>query len=444
MTAPAPPRRPVRPAPRALSLIALPLLLGAAPAGAADLEGDHPGVLVPLGATGVRLDREQLSFSLAPDLRSAAVTAAYHLTNGGAAPESVDVALVSLRAAPDEGYSAARIALEVDGAPRRFHVATAADLLAPTVRAWLSAHPEVDRALAASSSGGPDPAPIRPLVEAAGGRCNAGCAGLVTWYRSTHSEEEHHLSGADEDAALVDAARDVTPEAVATMATGWPVDPRLAFVLFNVELLPGQTRSVTVHDQQRSEVDRQAYVNDTRSFDYRLAPATRWAGFGPVEVAVRVPGRARFTSPLPFRREGDAYRLDLAGLAALDARSEGELRFQAMSLDGLWFGMMARDGYWAILASALAATAFAAGGAVARHQPGAPWWKRAAWPVIGGALAAACNLAVLVLLLDAFPVNALGAGYDGIARGALLVALSVPAGALASVVWGAYRYRRVE
>jgi len=449
-----PPKGPARPALVALSLLALVALPRLARAAGADaiVSGERYGAILPDGVTAVRVDREELAFALARDLGSAAVTAAFQLTNTGAAAESADLAFVYSRTDRDEDDPAARIALEADGAPLRFRAATDAELLAPRVRAWVDAHAEVDRALAAFAGAGDPAGPgvIRSVVEAAGGHCDAGqdagdragaggCAGLVAWYRSSHNEEEHRLTGVDEDDDLVDAAREVAPGALAAVARGWPVDARLGFLLFRVDFLPGQTRSVTAHYQHRAEVDRRAHANDTLGFDYWLSPAVRWAGFGPIDVSVRVPGRAVLASPLPFRREGDTYRSELPGLP------DGELRFQAMSLDGLWLGMTRPHGYWAILAGAMAATAFAVGGAMARRRPGAPRWKRALLPLVtGGPLAAACNLAVLVLFLAAFPVNALGAGYGGLVRGALLVALSVPAGAMASVLWAGHRNRRVE
>ncbi len=114
-----------------------------------------------------------------------------------------------------------------------------------------------------------------------------------------------------------------------------------------------------------------------------------------------------------------------------------------MSLDGLWFGMSDHAGYWAILAGAMAAAAFAVGGATGRPRPDAPRWRRVLVPLlVAGPLAAVVNAAVLVLLLNAFPTRALGYGYGGVAVGALLVLLSLPAGAAASVAWAAYRARR--
>jgi hypothetical protein len=445
---------PVRPVP-AILLTAASLLAAPRPAGAnmakAVLEGERYGALVPEGATSVRVDRETLSFTLAPALDSAAVTAAYQLTNGGAADEAADVAFAFVRGERGDGDPAASATVEADGAPLPFRSITDAGLLEPKLRAWLEAHPEVERELGAQGHEGEDAGSagttadrLRALVADAGGKCRSDCRGLLAWHRSV-GDDEPRFSPDLEDEALLHAAREAVPAAAAELTARWSAlagnreDVRLGFLLFHLDLKPGQTRSVTVHYVHRPDADRSARVNPTYGFDYLLSPARRWAGFGPLDVSVQVPPNTRFASRTAFRRKGDTYRAELPGLP------DGELRFEAMSLDGLWLGMTQPRGYWAILAFAIASTALAVGVTAGR------FWARASrlrrlllLPLLAaGPLSVACALAVLVLLLIAFPSEALGFGYEGILRGALLVLLAAPVGALASVAAAAWKARRI-
>jgi hypothetical protein len=399
------------------------------------LDGERYGAIVPDGATAVRVDGESLSFVLAPGLTTATVTASYRLTNGGAAAESADVAFVFTRGEGASDDPGARATLEADGAPLEVRAVSDADLLAPRLQAWLEAHPEVDRALRAHDG----EASLPGLVAAAGGRCSDGCAALVAWYRATADPEQDRLPAALEDETLVRAAHEAIPAAAGEVARGWSTlaDLRLGFLLFHLDFRPGQTRAVTVRYVQRAGVDRQAYVNETYSFTYLLSPARRWAGFGPLDVSIQVPGRALFSSGAPFRREGGTYR------AALPALPEGELGFAVTSLDGLWLGMTRPGGYWAILAAAMAAAAIAVGHAAGRVWAGATRWTRVLLPLLtAGPLAAVCSFAVLVLVLWAFPPQALGFGYDALLGGALLIVLAAPVGAVASAVTAARRARR--
>ena len=416
-------------------VLALILVLLAAPRAAranmakAVLDGQRSGTLVPEGATSVRVDREALSFALAPDLASA-VTASYQLTNTGAAAEAADVAFVFVRGDLRDDDPTAHAFLEADGAPLRFRAVTDAGLLEPKLRGWLDEHPDLTHALGAP--GDPDQAAIRGLVQAAGGRCLGSCDGLVSWYRSTSAEGERRPAGDD---AILDAARDAIPGAVADLAgkwttfTGRDARARLGFLLFHLDFQPGQRRTLTVHYRQQAGDDREAAVNATYVFDYLLSPGRRWAGFGPLDISVHVPGRARFTSPLPFRREGDTYRAELPGLPP------GELRFEAMSLDGLWFGMTEPGGYWAILIAAIAAAATAIAAAAGKRWASAAGWKRVGLPLlVAGPLAAVCSLAVFALLMAAYPHHALGFGYGGFLGGLLLVVLAGPVGAALAAI----------
>jgi hypothetical protein len=227
--------------------------------------------------------------------------------------------------------------------------------------------------------------------------------------------------------------------ALDALVAGWSTlgDARLDRVFFHLDFAPGQRRAVVVRYEQQAAVDLAAHVNPTYAFDYLLSPAKRWAGFGPLEISVRVPESVRFSSPLPFRREDDAYRADLPGLP------DGELRFEVMPRKGLWFGMTDTGGYWAILIAAMALTALGVGVATGRRGSPRRRWPRVALRLLGaGLLAATCNVAVLVLLTSAFPPHGLGFGYGGLFGGLLLLVLSVPAGAGASGVMASLRARK--
>jgi hypothetical protein len=404
------------------------------------LGSERTGTLVPEGATAVRVERELLAFSLAPNLASAAVTAAYQLTNTGAAAESADVAFAFVRGERHDEDPTAQAALEADGAPLPFRAVSDAELLLPKLRGWLSEHPAIADAL--SGRDDPDRNAIRGLVEAAGGRCPGGCDALISWHRNALSEGEHR-SAREQDEAILEAAREAIPGAVADLTSKWTTftggdaRTRLGFLLFHLDFLPGQKRTLTVHYRQQAGEDRGAAVNTTFVFDYLLSPARRWAGFGPLDVSVSVPSHTQFSSPLPFERGGDTYHVALPGLP------DGELRFEAMPLDGLWLGMTGTCGYWAIVILAIAATALAIATAAGRQWANVTGWKRASVPLlVAGPLAAVCSLAVLVLLLSVFPPHALGFGYGGILGGALLVLLAAPIGAAVAAVTAARRRKR--
>ena len=82
----------------ALSISLLISLASARPAHAnmarSSWPGDQHGPLMAEGPTDVRVDSEELSFKLTADLSAADVTATYHMTNGGAAASSGEVAFV--------------------------------------------------------------------------------------------------------------------------------------------------------------------------------------------------------------------------------------------------------------------------------------------------------------------------------------------------------------
>jgi hypothetical protein len=407
------------------------------------LDGERYGTIVPDGATAVRVDREALSFVIGAGLGTATVTAAYQLTNTGAAAEGADVAFAFVRGERGDHDPAAHASIEADGAPLELRAMTDAALLDPKLRAWLEAHPEVDEELRS-----PDVevhrGRLRALVADAGGRCDFDCGRLLAWHRSVTGDDEHRLSTTAEDEALLGAAREAVPAAADELMARWSTlarerrDARLGFLLFHLDFQPGQTRNVTVHYEHHAEADRSAFVNTLYGFDYLLSPARRWAGFGTLDVSVRVPKNVQFRSgPMRFRDEGDTRRLTLRGLP------DGEMHFDVMSLDGLWLGMTEPGGYWAILIVALAPTAIGVGAAAGRLWAGASRWRRILLHLFAaGPLSAACSLAVLVLLGVVFPRHALGSGYGPLLGVALLIILAVPAGALASAASAARKARR--
>lgn len=200
----------------------------------------------------------------------------------------------------------------------------------------------------------------------------------------------------------------------------------LGFLLFHLDLPAAKAQKVVVtYDQQASEDRTEA--TPIFGFEYLLSPAKHWASFGPLDVVVHTPPDVRLVSQTPFHRAGDVERASLPGLP------EGELRFEVMSLRGLWFGMTDRSGYYAILIAAMAAATLALGALSGR------WWSarsRAAQIalrlVAGGALSASGALAVAVALGSLFPPLALG--YGGFFAIMFFVLLAGPVGGVTSIV----------
>ena len=100
----------------------------------------------------------------------------------------------------------------------------------------------------------------------------------------------------------IDAAPglDGTPlpyEAQTTAARG------LRFVL---ALGPGQHRVRVQYRVRAGSFDGGGQANRTWQVAYALAPARLWAGFGQLDVAVRVPAGWEAAASLPLRREADA------------------------------------------------------------------------------------------------------------------------------------------
>jgi hypothetical protein len=393
--------------------------------------GDRFGTLVAQKATDVRVDRETLSFDLTEALATAQVTAVYQMTNAGAQSD-LEVAFVFVRG---EEKPSLTMSITADGAAVPFRAVSDAALLGPGLRAWLSAHPEVEgalRSLAARERVSPaDAEPLVRIVAAAGGRCMGDCDDLVRWYRDAQ-DDKSTLPRDTREEWVVRAAREAIPAAVEAMTKGWSTleSRRMEWLLFHLDFAPGQSRTVTVNYKHKPTEDLAAYVNPTFTYEYLLSPAKSWAGFGPLEVTLRLPDKTRLSSSIPFRLEGDLHRAQLAALP------DGELRFEVMSLRGLWFSMADPAGYWVILAAAVAIATIAVGRAAgrrwARRRPG---WQRTLLHLVGSGLFAMVASTLVVVLLGAvFPAKALGFGYGGFLGSVLLVLLAAPTGIAASFV----------
>jgi hypothetical protein len=131
--------------PQRWSLLAL-LLLAVAPSRVAHANmarsywsGELHGPLMAQGPTQVRVDSEELSFTVADDLATAQVVATYHLTNGGAAASSGDVAFVFERGEQERGEGepqAAPPSVTIDGIAAAFRAVTEPDEQASRGSAW--------------------------------------------------------------------------------------------------------------------------------------------------------------------------------------------------------------------------------------------------------------------------------------------------------------------
>jgi hypothetical protein len=208
----------------------------------------------------------------------------------------------------------------------------------------------------------------------------------------------------------------------------------IGLLLFHLDFRPGQTRVVTVRYVHHADTDLRTHVNATFRFDYLLSPAKRWAAFGPLKISVLLPANAWFASSLPFERNANAYTAVFSGLP------EGELQFETMSREGLWFGLSRPDDYAAILASAVVLAAVGVGASLGRRWVAGGAWQRRLLPLAAG-LATMCALAVVVLLHAAFPQRALGVGYGAALMYPLMLVLAMTVGAASAAL--AKRFRRV-
>lgn len=136
----------MRSRPLMLALFAASLASMAAPREAAAnmaravTEGERFGALVPRKDTTVRVDRETLSFDLAPDLGSAKVVATYRMTS--AEVNAIEVAFVIVDGSAQRDKSGEWATVTIDGAPSPFRTVRSDELPAPraeidaTMRAW--------------------------------------------------------------------------------------------------------------------------------------------------------------------------------------------------------------------------------------------------------------------------------------------------------------------
>lgn len=399
-------------------------------------EGEGHGPLVPRKDTDVRVDSEDLAFTIAPSLDRAAVTATYRMTNGGAVATSAEVAFVVVAAeGGEERERAPEASITLDGAPVAFRVVTDAELLAPLLDAWLAAHPDVDRELArladpAMNARYDDYAELRRLVP----ECKGDCSELVSWYRSRKDARAR---------SVVLAAATAIPAELAKLERGWSTlagHRRLSWLAFQLDFAAGATRTVTVAYTHVAGSDTSKGVSTTFTYDYLLSPASRWARFGPLHVSVTVPPGTRLVASPALVQSGDTYRVDLPTLPG------GELLLHVMSLKGLLFGMTQPEGYWGVLLAALSLVTIALSVRLGR-----------AWARLGsrGAVVLGCLVGtglvvgfadgVLMWLLGtALPPRAFGYGY-GAAFGMLAAfVVFVVLGIVISSIVATRRRRRAE
>jgi hypothetical protein len=414
------------------------------------VEGDRHGVIVPLGATRLRVARASLVLAVARDLDRAAATASFDVTSSGEGIESVEVAFVSVRGPDGADAGDPATAVEVDGVPVAVRASSDAEILGPKLRAWVAAHEAVASELRAAN--GPD--------TRAGAPCDHGCPSLGAWLRGERvplrdSPRDAGTDEADDRAAddhlLVQAAREAIPEDVARVVDPWTgtnEEAPVRFVVFRLEVKPHEPRTVTVHYDHRAAIDRGAHVRSTFRFEEIVAPARAWAGFGPMDLTVRVPSRVRVTTTAgELQQVGETYRATIPALAdgGRGVPAGGAIRVDVLPMDGLWLGMTEPRGYWAIVIAAFATIVTLVGAAAPATWPAAPgragpWARR-----IGAAsVTLVCNFAALTLLLVAFPEHALGFGYRAIGAGLMAALLSGIVAAAASGLLRRPRASRAE
>jgi hypothetical protein len=302
-------------------------------------QGELHGPLVAQEPTTVRVDAEELSFTVSEDLSSAAVVARYLMSNPGGGPTGSDVA----------------------------EPARSSDV------AFVFVHGERNWALGA-------PRPPTITID-----------GAAIEFRTV------------EEAALSEAQR-----------RAWGAGPtqRLTWLVFRLDLPPGQARTVEVRYHHIAAQDLRTHVNPTYSYDYLLSPARSWAGFGALRLRVTLPDAAELLdSTVPLARDGADYRAELPGLPA------GELTFSVSSTEGLWFGAHSRGAYFLTfgLALALGTLPFAAllGWRWRRNTPEASRGLLLLWTAL---LVGAVAVGLGWLAGEIFPRRAFGFGYESAFR----------------------------
>ncbi len=396
--------------------------------------GELHGPLAAQGPTRVRVDGEELSFHLTGDLAAADVSAVYTMTNAGPEPSGSDVAFVFVQGEERHTANAAAPSITADGAPIPFRTADEDELLAPRLAAWLAAHPGVERALKALEHVDPvrvdraELALLSAAVQAAGGRARTDCEDLLRWYQDQRASGAAHSSESRRGETML-AARIAIPAEVDELRKGWSklAEGRMTWLFFHLDFTPGQQRTVSVRYRHTPSKDWAKHVNPTFGYDYLLSPASSWASFGPLKIAIHLPEGAELcSSSLPLREDKAVRRAELAGLP------DGELRFEVTSHNGLFLGLNAPAGYLALLAGLLALVTVP----VARIA--GQTWARASTPlrrgllcVFGTGIAAfVLDLLVVAAASALFPDRAFGFGYDGL----FLITLMVLAATLGAIV----------
>ena len=418
---------------RLVALLCTLLLSGAAHANMAKWwhEGETYGPLVPQEESAVRVDSEDLAFTIAPSLDRATVIAAYRMTNGGAAIASMDVAFVMVVAehAESRGDPAGLVphaGITLDGAEVPFQIVTDGEAIAPALDAWLAAHEGVEHELQRLTAPGMDPhfaetAELRKLVPA----CTGECDELLRWYRQSDAAKRGPFARRAAELAI--------PDEVAKLQGGWSTLGQrrpLAWLMFHVDVAAGATRTVMVTYEHRAGTNASLGVNETFTYDYLLSPAKRWSSFGPLHVSIRPPPDTRVLGSLPLTLENGVYRAEFPTLPA------GELSLQIMSTKGLLFGMTTPTGYWTLLIAVVVLLTLALSVRLGRMWRSAPTRRGVVLRCIfvTGPVLGAANAGVMWLAGTVFPRHALGIGYGPGLSMMLLYVVAGVAGIVVSVL----------
>lgn len=149
---------------------------------------------------------------------------------------------------------------------------------------------------------------------------------------------------------------------------------------FALDVPPGRHRVRVAYRVRAGSYDAGGHPNRVWQLAYSLAPARFWAGFGVLDVAVRVPDGWDAAASLPLRREGDALVGQFRGVPGdvltVSARAPtpvGRLPLRIAAfltalavfgffgwVGGLWTASRDRAAWWALSASFLGGVAGAA------------------------------------------------------------------------------------
>jgi hypothetical protein len=397
-----------------LAIVAMLVLGDASPARAniaqSRTDGETFAPLLARVPSTFRVDSEDLEFRLDADLSTASVTATYRMSNPGPAT-AVDVAFVFVRDDRGTGQDAAP-SVSVDGTQVEYTVLSDAEQLVGKLLVWMSAHPAVEQEIVRLGTLDrreyQDLETLRGLLRANGARCGA-CERLVGSYGELQRGTPSLVDGSLGE-IVVDASRELIPEAVEQMTKGWSTESppgRMTWLGFRLELAEGATRAVVVRYRHVAGADLASHVNTTFTYHYLLSPAKSWASFGPLHIVVLTPPGARVWGSRPLAKGLSGYRADFASLP------DGELTFEVMSMNGVWLGMTTSSGYWGVLLLSLTvATTFIGirlGRLESRARSGCLGSLLRASGTAGLCMAASVLLAGLLGAIG--PSRALGFGY---------------------------------